>query len=249
MKRVLDIVLSGIGIIILTPLIVISLMVIFFNDWHNPLYISKRMGLRAKPFNFIKFRTMIPNASSSGVDSTSKNDARITRIGKLLRQTKFDEIPQLVNVLIGQMSLVGPRPNVERETSMYTEKEKMLFLIKPGITDFSSIIFSDLGEILSSCENPDIAYNQLVRPWKSRFGLFYVENNTFLMDLFILFYTGVSFFSREKALRGIHGVLIKYKADPNLVSISLRSEKLRPDIPPGATKIVTERLSGKVNKF
>jgi lipopolysaccharide/colanic/teichoic acid biosynthesis glycosyltransferase len=105
-----------------------------------------------------------------GVDSTSSSDNRITPIGKIVRKFKLDELPQLFHVLTGKMSLVGPRPNVWNDVKIYTKEEKELLSIKPGITDFSSIIFSDEGDILSNYKNPDLKYNQLIRPWKSRLG-------------------------------------------------------------------------------
>ena len=120
----------------------------------------------------IKLRSMIVNAEKSKVDSTSSNDPRITKIGKIIRKLKLDELSQLFNVFIGEMSLVGPRPNVKRETDLYTKVEKNLLSVKPGITDFASIIFSDESEILKNVDDPDISYNQLIRPWKSRLGLF-----------------------------------------------------------------------------
>ena len=119
-----------------------------------------------------KLRTMIINADSTGVDSTSSNDNRITSVGKFIRKFKIDEISQLINVLLGDMSLVGPRPNVLREILMYTDLEKELLTVKPGITDFASIVFSDEGEILSDSDDPDIDYNQLIRPGKGYLGNF-----------------------------------------------------------------------------
>ena len=129
---------------------------------------------------------MIVNADSSGVDSTSTDDNRITKVGSLIRQFKIDEIPQLINVLLGQMSFVGPRPNVRSDVDLYTKKEELLLTIKPGITDFSSIIFSDEGEILSGSKDPDLKYNQIIRPWKSRLGILYIQNASFLLDFKLL---------------------------------------------------------------
>ena len=111
---------------------------------------------------------MIINADSSGVDSTSATDSRITSIGHVIRRFKLDELTQLWNVFLGDMSLVGPRPNVRKETDLYTIPEKLLLTVRPGITDISSIIFSDEGDILANKKDPDLAYNQLIRPWKSR---------------------------------------------------------------------------------
>ena len=119
----------------------------------------------------VKLRSMIINADKNKVDSTASDDMRITRVGMMIRAYKLDELTQLINVLKGDMSLVGPRPNVQRDVDLYSETEKRLLSVKPGITDFSSIIFSDEGDILSGLDDPDIAYNQLIRPWKSRLGI------------------------------------------------------------------------------
>ena len=118
---------------------------------------------------------MIKNAERYKIDSTSEEDFRLTKIGKLIRKFKLDEFPQFYNVLVGNMSIVGPRPNVIREVNLYTEEENFLLSKNPGITDPSSIIFSDLSKILSNYNDPDIAYNQLVRPWKSRISIFYIK--------------------------------------------------------------------------
>ena len=114
---------------------------------------------------------MIVKADKSKVDSTSANDPRITKVGAIIRKLKLDELTQLFNVFKGEMSFVGPRPNVERETNLYSNKEKELLKVKPGITDFSSIVFSDESEILKDHQNPDIAYNQLIRPRKNYLAL------------------------------------------------------------------------------
>ena len=125
---------------------------------------------------------MIISAEKTGVDSTSANDPRITKVGNIVRKLKLDELTQLFNVFIGNMSFVGPRPNVERETRLYTNTEKQLLNFKPGITDFSSIVFSDT-DILSNFDDPDIAYNQIIRPRKNHLALFYIENQSLLLDI------------------------------------------------------------------
>ena len=172
MKRIFDLVFSSIGLFIFSPIILFACLGIYYQDKHSPFYIAKRTGKNGKSFNMIKLRSMIINAEKNKVDSTSANDPRITKIGKVIRKLKLDEISQLFNVLVGEMSLVGPRPNVKRETDLYTKVEKNLLKVQPGITDFASIIFSDESDILKNVDDPDISYNQLIRPWKSRLGLF-----------------------------------------------------------------------------
>jgi lipopolysaccharide/colanic/teichoic acid biosynthesis glycosyltransferase len=144
-------------------------------------------------------------------------------------------------VLIGDMSLVGPRPNVKDETDLYTNVEKGLLSVKPGITDFSSIVFSDEGNILKEKNNPDLAYNQLIRPWKSRLGLIYVKNQSFLLDIKLIIYTLVAIISRRRALKWVENQLILMKANTNVINISRREVKLYPFPPPGMDKVITGR--------
>ena len=241
MKRLFDFFFSLFGIICLLPILILISLLIYLEDFSSPFYIANRVGLKGKIFKIIKFRTMIVNADKSGVDSTSANDSRITNIGKIIRKFKLDEFTQLINVLIGNMSLVGPRPNVQRETILYTEIEKKILEVKPGITDISSIVFSDEGEILSNHEDPDIAYNQLIRPWKSRLGLLYIENQSLWLDVKLIFLTIISIISREKALSAINKILQKLSSDKKLTEIVKRKSSLSPYPPPGSDKVVTSR--------
>ena len=189
----------------------------------------------------VKLRTMVVNKNKNKVDSTSKNDPRITKIGRYIRKFKLDELAQLFNVFIGDMSFVGPRPNVKRETDIYTHIEKKLLLFKPGITDIASIIFSDESEILSNAKDPDISYNQLIRPWKSKLGLFYVKKQSFILDIIIILLTLLGIFSRQLTLKLIHLILKNLNAPDELCIIALRKEKLVPSPPPGSNEIVFSR--------
>ena len=139
------------------------------------------------------------------------------------------------------MSLVGPRPNVKRETDLYTIEEKKLLSVRPGITDFSSIVFSDEGEILKDQEDPDIAYNQLIRPGKSMLGIFYINNRNVILDFKLIFLTAVAIISKENALRGVVSILKSLKADVNVIGIAARQNELVPMPPPGSVNIVTNR--------
>jgi lipopolysaccharide/colanic/teichoic acid biosynthesis glycosyltransferase len=174
-KRVLDVSLSSLALLLLLPAILIFSLIIWIQDHGSPIYVSTRVGKDGHIFSMLKLRSMIIDAEKTKVDSTSSDDSRITPIGKFLRKTKLDELPQLWSVLVGDMSLVGPRPNVPREVQLYTEIELELLEIRPGLTDFASIVFADEGEILKGSENPDVTYNQIIRPYKSRLGLFYVS--------------------------------------------------------------------------
>jgi lipopolysaccharide/colanic/teichoic acid biosynthesis glycosyltransferase len=241
MKRILDFTLSFLGLIISSPVLIPVIILVWIQDWHSPFYVAQRVGKRERLFRMIKLRSMIVNAHKTGVDSTSSNDNRITSVGRFIRKYKLDELSQLWNVFRGDMSLVGPRPNVKRETDLYTSIEKKLLTVKPGITDFSSIIFSDEGDILKDQIDPDIAYNQLIRPWKSRLGLFYIEKRSLLVDFRLIWLTVVAILSRDIALKKISRLLYKLNADKELVAVSLREAKLTPTPPPGARSIVTNR--------
>ena len=240
-KRALDIFVSIVALLLLSPLLIIVALIVFLQDFHSPLYIAPRVGQHKKLFKMVKLRSMIAEADKSGVDSTSSDDKRITWIGHFIRKIKLDEITQLWNVLIGDMSLVGPRPNVERDVAIYTQEELHLLDVRPGITDFSSIVFSDEGDILEGSENPDLDYNQLIRPWKSRLGIFYVKKRTLLLDIKLIILTAISIISRQKALNSINKILINLSAEEKLIQISKRENQLTPHPPPGSDFIVTSR--------
>jgi len=241
MKRLMDISASFFGLLLLSPVLLIVMFLIWKQDHSSPFYIAPRVGKNNKIFQMVKFRSMVINADKSGVDSTSGNDSRITPIGHFVRRYKLDEFTQLWNVLLGDMSLVGPRPNVKRETDLYTDEEKGLLKVKPGITDFSSIVFSDENEILESCEDPDIGYNQLIRPWKSRLGLLYVDRQSVLMDLSLVILTVTAIISRKKALWGINKLLHCVDAPADVIRVAQREDRLIPTPPPGSDFIVTSR--------
>jgi lipopolysaccharide/colanic/teichoic acid biosynthesis glycosyltransferase len=214
---------------------------VWSNDKKSPFYIPPRVGKKGTIFYMIKLRSMVVNADKAGIDSTSNNDLRITPIGQKIRKYKLDELTQLWNVLLGDMSLVGPRPNVKAEVDLYTDVEKELLSVKPGITDFSSIVFSDEGKILEDKKDPDLAYHQLIRPWKSRLGLIYIKHQSILLDIEIIIYTLVALISKRKALNWVSKKLENLEADQNLVNISKREIELFPHSPPGSDFVVTSR--------
>ena len=241
MKRLTDLILSFLGLIIFLPILLPVMFLVWVQDWHSPFYIAPRTGKGGKIFKMVKLRSMIVNAAKSGVDSIAANDKRITKVGSFIRKYKLDELTQLLNVLIGDMSLVGPRPNVKRETDLYTTVEKKLLTVKPGITDFSSIVFSDEGEILKDSIDPDITYHQLIRPYKSYLGIFYIENRNYFIDLQLIFLTILAIISKDTALNSITKLLKEYGANNELIMVSKRKDPLVPTPPPGSSKIVTSR--------
>lgn len=239
MKRLFDIVIATIGLIVAAPILLIFIVLIWLQDFASPFYIAPRARRRDRTFQMVKLRSMVKNADKLGGSSTSSSDRRITWVGRLLRKTKFDEVPQLWNVLVGDMSLVGPRPQVMRDVNLYTDEEYRLFDCRPGITDIASIVFADEGEILRGSENPDLRYNQIIRPWKSRLGLFYIRNRTLGMDVKLIFCTMLSAISRPRALAMVQALLRGSGAEDSLVRVAARSEVLTPYPPPGMTVVET----------
>lgn len=240
-KRLFDVVFAGACIVVTAPVLLVLCAALFVQDFHSPIYRSIRIGLGGKAFTLLKFRSMVVDAHKFSIDTTSANDPRLTPLGRIVRRFKLDELPQFFNVLFGDMSVVGPRPQVPREAAIYTDVEKRLFDVRPGITDFSSIVFSDLDQIVASEPDADIAYNQLVRPWKSRLGLFYIDSRTFVLDVWIVLLTVLNFVSRQRALKIIGRLLRERGADPALIAVAERAHKLRPTAPPGSDRIVETR--------
>ncbi len=186
MKRIFDILCSAAGLLALGPLLAAIAIIIKREDRGPVFYRGLRVGLHGKMFRIFKFRTMIVNAEKIGPASTANEDPRITRIGKILRKYKLDELPQLFNVLLGQMSFVGPRPEVKQFTDMYTEEEKTILTIRPGITDWASIWNSDEGSILAGAKDPDRTYMEIIRPTKLKLQLKYAREVSFVSDLKII---------------------------------------------------------------
>jgi lipopolysaccharide/colanic/teichoic acid biosynthesis glycosyltransferase len=213
---------------------------VWLQDRRSPLYAGLRVGKDRRPYRQLKLRSMVGGAAGSGVDATAAGDPRITPVGHFIRRHKLDELPQLWNVLAGEMSLVGPRPNCERECAMFSEEEERMLTIRPGITDIASIVFSDEQEILRGSADPDLAYHQLVRPYKSRFCLLYLERRSLRLDLELLGVTSLVLLSRPLGLRALERVLERIDAGEELISIARRSGALAPAAPPGFTAPVAE---------
>jgi lipopolysaccharide/colanic/teichoic acid biosynthesis glycosyltransferase len=240
-KRALDIAISLIGLTCFSPILLFASILVWSNDKKSPFYVPPRVGKKGTIFYMVKLRSMVVNADKAGIDSTSNSDQRITSIGKIIRKYKLDELTQLWNVLLGDMSLVGPRPNVKAEVDLYTDVEKELLSVKPGITDFSSIVFSDEGKILENKEDPDLAYNQLIRPWKSRLGLIYIKHQSILLDIEIIICTLIALISKRTALNWVSKKLEHLEVDQDLVNISKRETELFACPPPGGDCIITSR--------
>ncbi|MBI3665922.1 MAG: sugar transferase [Acidobacteria bacterium] len=240
MKRFFDLAASAVGLALTSPILVLAMIALWLQDFCSPFYIPSRMAHGGGTFHMVKFRSMLVDADRAGGSSTAATDRRITAVGRFLRAFKIDELPQLWNVLKGDMSLVGPRPQVLTDASMYTEQEKRMLSIRPGITDLASIVFADEGDVLKGSDDPDLLYNQIIRPWKSRLALLYVDKRTFLTDLRIVALTAIGMVSRPAALSGIQRILEQWGADELLRSMARRDRALMPFPPPGATEIVMQ---------
>lgn len=234
MKRATDVLISLLGLILTGPILALSALLVWLQDFRNPLYVSLRVRNQQATFRMYKFRSMVPNADQIGGTSTAADDRRLTAVGRAMRVFKIDELPQLWNVLIGDMSLVGPRPQVVQDAIKYTTEENHLFDVRPGITDFSSIVFADEADILDGAPDPDARYDQLIRPWKSRLGLFYARHHSLLVDLLIIVLTVLTILSRRSALGLIQRLLHSMGADSDVVTVAGRTHPVVAALPPGA---------------
>ena len=186
MKRLLDTTLALVTICVFGPLMLIIALWIKVTSPGPVLYRGRRVGRHNEAFWILKFRSMVVNAERLGGSSTSNNDARITAIGKILRKYKLDELPQCFNVLRGEMSIVGPRPEVQEYVDLYTEEEEAILELRPGITDWASIWNSDEGAILAHAEDPDRTYLEVIRPTKLKLQLLYARNHRVWVDCKII---------------------------------------------------------------
>lgn len=234
LKHPFDFLFSSVVCIVFSPLLLGSVLAVWLQDFKNPFYLAKRVAYGGGDFTMIKVRSMVVNAEKSGVNSTGASDKRITLVGHFIRRYKVDEISQFINVLAGDMSVVGPRPNTYAwGVDLYTEVEQGLLSVRPGITDLSSIVFSDEGDILKNEPDADEAYNALIRPWKSRLGLLYIANQSLVLDIRIIWLTALAVINRSKALAGVDKILVDLNAPENLRTVCRRDQKLVPAAPPG----------------
>ena len=185
-KRIFDVVVSAVALVASSPLLLVLALLIKIGSRGPVFYRGVRVGRNGKPFRMFKFRTMVPDADKIGGPSTAGDDPRLTRIGAWMRGYKLDELPQFLNVLLGHMSFVGPRPEVQHYVDMYTPEERRLLSVRPGITDYASLRFSNEAEILRGEGDPEEAYMRLIRPEKIRLGLEYVDGWSLRDDIKIL---------------------------------------------------------------
>jgi lipopolysaccharide/colanic/teichoic acid biosynthesis glycosyltransferase len=188
-KRLFDLVVSTATLVLISPLLALAALAIRIQGNGPVFYRGVRVGKDGRLFRIFKFRTMVANAEQLGGSCTADDDPRVTRLGRWLRAYKLDEIPQFLNVVTGDMSLVGPRPEVKKYTDMYSGDEKRILSLRPGITDWASIWNSDEGGVLKGAADPEKAYEELLRPTKIRLQLRYVDDNSVVIDGKILVYT------------------------------------------------------------
>jgi len=193
-KRVLDVAGSSLALVVLSPLLAFVAAWIKVTSPGPVLYSASRIGLQGRPFRMHKFRTMVVDADRIGGSSTPDDDPRITPVGRVLRRHKLDELPQLINVLTGEMSLVGPRPQVQWAVELYSPLERQILTVQPGITDYASLRFPNEGEILRGSTDPDKEYIEKIHPEKMRLSLEYVRQRSFRTDASILVGTLIAIF-------------------------------------------------------
>ncbi len=198
MKRLFDLFFSAVGLALLFPLFLCVSIVILL-DSHGPVFFrQKRMGRGLHPFSIYKFRTMVEHAALKGPLITIDGNKRVTRIGKILRKTKIDEMPQLINVFKGEMSLVGPRPEVEKYALLYKEDYQEILRARPGVTDMASILFRDEETLLQHQDNPEAYYEQVLLPKKILLAKEYLKKSSILYDVQLIFLTFFRIFFPQK---------------------------------------------------
>jgi lipopolysaccharide/colanic/teichoic acid biosynthesis glycosyltransferase len=193
-KRILDVCISLVAVTFLLPLLIIIAILISADSKGPPFFIQKRIGKEMRPFNLIKFRSMINTKTNSDLQFDPGDNSRVTKVGKILRETKVDEILELINVLVGDMSLVGPRPEVQQYVEDYIEDFKKILMVRPGITDLASLKYRNEESILELHGNPDTFYRSVILPDKLFLAKKYIRKISFITDLRILFRTVAEIF-------------------------------------------------------
>ena len=235
MNSIFNYLLSLFIAIFVLPIILFFALLIYLYDRHNPFYVANRVGKNGKLFKMIKLRSMCVDSHKI---PTVNTDPGITPIGKIIRKFKLDELAQIINVIKGDINIIGPRPQVEMEAERYTTVERRIFNVKPGISDIASIVFSDQGDILKESQDPYLLYAQIERPWKSRLALLYIEHASLVLDLKIMFYTFTNIFARQWTLDRLSKIVSQWPCDVDLSEIVARRIPLYAYPVPGADKII-----------
>lgn len=191
-KRAMDIVLSACALAVLWPLLLLIALAIWIDDPGPVFYRQVRVGRNGKTFRIFKFRSMVMDADKKGLAITVGRDSRITRVGAVLRKTKLDELAQLLNVLFGQMSFVGPRPEVPKYVELYTPYQRQVLLVRPGITDYASIAYRNENDLLAGAPNPEAMYIKQIMPDKIELNMKYLREISPLADIRLILKTIVA---------------------------------------------------------
>jgi lipopolysaccharide/colanic/teichoic acid biosynthesis glycosyltransferase len=181
-KRLFDLFFSALGLVVLAPVLLVLALLVWLEDRGPVFYRQVRVGWQGKPFRIWKFRSMVLNADKLGLPLTVGHDPRITRIGAVLRGSKLDELPQLINVFVGEMSFVGPRPEVQKYVDLYSSQQRRVLDLRPGITDLASIRYRSEAELLYASSNPEHTYITQIMPEKIRLNLEYAQNSSVIAD-------------------------------------------------------------------
>ena len=189
LKRLFDVFFSFLGLIVLIPVFIIISIVIIFDTKGGVFYLQKRVGKNNRDFLLFKFRTMRVDSASDSLLTIGEDDSRITHSGAFLRRYKLDELPQLFNILKGDMSIVGPRPEVRKYVDMYNQRQKQVLTVRPGLTDYASLKYINESEVLAKYDNPEKAYVEVIMPEKLNLNLKYIKEKSFVTDLRIIFKT------------------------------------------------------------
>lgn len=214
MKRALDLIFSSIGLIVLSPVFLVTAVIISMDSPGGPFFIGPRVGRYGRTFKIIKFRSMRKNSEGKGKWNVSDKDDRLTKVGHFLRKSKIDEIPQLINVFKGDMSFVGYRPELKYYVDMYTEEERSILDLKPGITDWASITNFEQFKGFTKAVDPDKFYLEQVRPLKLRLQLYYRYHNSLLSDISCIFWTVYKVLTHSQKLpRNIQDIVDDYRRE------------------------------------
>lgn len=197
MKRAFDFLLSSLGLVFLSPLFLLLAVAIRLDSRGPVFFRQERAGKQGVPFRIFKFRSMVFDATEKGPSITAAGDPRVTRVGRFLRRTKLDELPQLLNVWRGEMSLVGPRPEVPAYVALYNERQRKVLSVRPGITDPASILYADEEGILAAAANPQRLYEETILPKKLDLNLRYIENMSLTSDICMILKTFSRLFGRR----------------------------------------------------
>ncbi len=193
-KRLFDVLASTVMLLLLSPLLLVLSLAVNFSSKGPVFYMQERIGKNEKLFRIFKFRTMFLDADKKGLLTVGGRDPRVTPVGYFLRKYKLDELPQLFNVMLGEMSLVGPRPEVKRYVEMYSVEQKKVLEVNPGITDYASIEYANENELLGKADDPEKMYVEEIMPAKLKLNLKYLREQSFLVDLKIIFKTAMKIF-------------------------------------------------------